>query len=64
MGVVVTDESKQMERINIYMDSELRQRVQRVGEMRGTSEAATMRWLLGKGLEWYEGLSRNEKEVA
>lgn len=58
----VAMEPEVMERLNIYIDPEIRRQVQRVGAHRGTKEAATIRWLLAKSLAWWDGLSREQQE--
>lgn len=48
--------------LNLRLGPDMRQRIRRVGMVRQTREAPTARWLLTKGLEWWEGLSREERE--
>jgi len=52
------------ERVNLYIPVETRQRLRRAAAIRKTSEGGTGRWLLEHALDWFEGLSREEKESA
>lgn len=51
------------ERYNVFLPAELRERVKRVAEARMCSEAAAIRWLISRSLDWWEGLARDEREA-
>ncbi|MPZ13954.1 MAG: hypothetical protein GEU73_05955 [Chloroflexi bacterium] len=50
-------------KLTLALTEELITRAYRVAEARRTTPAATIRWLLEQGLDWYEGLSRDQKEA-
>lgn len=50
-------------RLNVYMPHELRSRVQRVAAVRKTKEAATLRLLIERGLQWWEELPIEQREA-
>lgn len=49
--------------ISLYIDAELKAQVQRIAKIRGTSEAATLRFILQRGADWFDGLSRDQREA-
>lgn len=63
MRDATVDGAKVKERLQLYLDRAERERIGRVGDFRGTTEAATVRWLLRKSLDWWEGLSREQKDI-
>jgi hypothetical protein len=55
--------NSERERLNLYFDDpEIRTRLRRVVGIRGGSESGNAIWLLKRSLDWYEGLSREERE--
>jgi hypothetical protein len=56
-------EAPEQERLNVYMSSETRRRIKRAASLRGTSESATAVKFLERSLDWFEGLSRDEREA-
>lgn len=47
--------------LNVRLPDEMRIRLRSAATVRGTTDAATLRWLLNHALEWWEGLSREER---
>lgn len=52
-----------IERLNVYMPAALRPRLKRAATLRKTSESATIVLALEKWLDWFEGLSRDQREA-
>lgn len=51
------------DRLNLYLSAETRARLQKAADTRGTSESATAVKFLERSLDWFEGLSRDEREA-
>lgn len=51
------------DRLNLYLSAEVRARLQRAADARGTSESATAVKFLERSLDWFEGLNRDEREA-
>lgn len=61
IGATVEDEAP-LVRLSLTLTSEQMERIRGVAVARRTPTSAAMRWLLEKGLDWYEGLPRDERE--
>ena len=51
------------DRLNLYLSAELRARLKRAAAIRGTSESATAVKFLERSVEWFESLSREDREA-
>lgn len=49
-------------KLSIALTPEQRDRLAKVAAARETVPAATLRWLLNKSLDWWDGLSREQRE--
>ena len=62
--VVAARSPKPKQSILLNLDPELKAAVQRAAAIRHTSMASTAVWLLTRSVEWFEGLSREQRESA
>lgn len=60
---VEDQEAEVKDRLNVYMDGGTRTRIRRVSATRGGSESQNAVWLLQRALDWWEGLSREQREA-
>ena len=63
MAVEAPQAETNSERLNFYLSPSLRTRLAAVALIRRTTEAPTVRWLLERALDQFEGLSREEREA-
>ena len=61
---VLEEDAPQTSDLHFRLTEVLRRRVKEVARARGTSEGTTARWLMERGLDWWEGLSREQKASA
>lgn len=64
MAAAIDEEAPKTIVLNIRLNEAGMQRVRDVARARGTSQGTSARWLLERGLDWFEGLSAEQKAIA
>ena len=64
MAVDAPQSEGMTERLNFYLPSALRKRLVAVATTRRTNEAASLRWLLERSLDWFEQLPMEQREAS
>lgn len=57
------ESQKMQKRINVFLPDDWMERVRVVARAKGISEGGAGRYLIAHGLDWWEALSRDQRET-